>query len=410
VADGGTQVSTRGFTGIDIDSSTQTVTVGAGVSMLEIARALLPHGLQLPVMPEIGNATAGSVACCGTKDSSLGRGPGQVSSAVVGMAIVTPRGVEAVTEESDPDRLALLRCSYGLLGIVTAVTFRTEPAQVLEFRCENLRLKDVPTLEEVRKGADGFLAFLEPHNRSMIVERRTVDRQGPSLTTLDKQQCEWRSQVWKNGGSLVASLAGIPAMLNDLRGLPLTQAVAAHLGHTADQLITLGLENLHFRARRHDTMIEFEADRPHYFDFAFCAFPTSRWGDIVPRYLDFCEQFERTHKGFRASLPTEIYSIARDQSSPLSVSFDEDAFTLDMVHHRVKGAAFDHRWLAMNDAFDEFAAAHGGRPLLNQTKRLTAALMREVLQHSPALAPGWQRLRAHAEPRFTSPYFRDLGV
>jgi hypothetical protein len=186
--------------------------------------------------------------------------------------------------------------------------------------------------------------------------------------------------------------------------------VAAHLGHTADELITLGLENLHFRARRHDTMIEFEAERPHYFDFAFCAFPTSRWSDIVPRYLDFCEQFKQTHDGFRASLPTEIYSIARDQSSPLSVSFDEDAFTLDMVHHRVRGAAFDQRWLEMNDAFNEFAAAHGGRPLLNQTKRLTAALMRTFLQRAPALAPGWQRLRDHAESRFTSPYFRRLGV
>src|SRR5262245_31545975 len=138
-ADGGTQVSTRALTRIAVDPGTQTVTVGAGVSMLEIARALLPHGLQLPVMPEIGNATAGSVACCGTKDSALGKGSGQVSSAVVGMTIVTPRGVETVTGESDPDRLALLRCSYGLLGIVTEVSFRTEPAQVLEFSYENVR-------------------------------------------------------------------------------------------------------------------------------------------------------------------------------------------------------------------------------------------------------------------------------
>jgi hypothetical protein len=279
---------------------------------------------------------------------------------------------------------------------------------VLTFSYENIRFKDVPTLEDVRRGADGFLAFLEPHNSAMIVERRTVDRQSPSLTREDKLQCEWRTQIWKNGGSLVASLTAIPAMLPLIGRLPLTQSVAAHLGHTADELIALGLEKLHFRARRHDTMIEFEADRPHYFDFAFWAFPTSRWSDIVPRYLDFCEQFKQKHNGFRASLPTEIYYITRDESSPLSVSFDEDAFTLDMVHHRVKDAPFDDRWLAMNDAFNEFAAEHGGRPLLNQTKRLTGAVMRRVLQHTPGLAPGWQRLRARAEPRFTSPYFRDL--
>jgi FAD/FMN-containing dehydrogenase len=408
VADGGTQVAMAGFTGVTLDTRNQRVTVGAGVSMLEIARALLPHGLQLPVMPEIGNATAGSVACCGTKDSSLGAGPGQVSSAVTGMTVVTPRGVETVTEESDPERLALLRCSYGLLGIVATVTFRTVPAQVLEFKCENLRFKDVPTLAEVRQGADGFLAFLEPHHRSMVVERRTVDPRAPALTLLDRQQCEWRTQLWKNGGSLVASLAGLPALLEDVRHLPLTQAVSKHLGHTADELITLGLEHLHFRARRHDTMIEFEAVRPHYFDFAFFAFPTSRWQEIVPGYLEFCDEFARRHDGFRPSLPTEIYSIARDQASPLSVSFDEDAFTLDMVHHRVREIPFDARWTAMNEAFNEFAAAHGGRPLLNQTKRLTGTLMRTVLRHTPGLAPGWERLRAQADPRFTSPYFRQL--
>jgi FAD/FMN-containing dehydrogenase len=126
-------------------------------------------------MPEIGNASAGSVACCGTKDSSLGRGPGQVSSAVVGLTIVTPRGIETVTQTSDPDRLALLRCSYGLLGIVTEVTFRTEPAQVLEFTYETLPMAPLPTLHRVKSGADGFLAFLEPYSGRMIVERRTID-------------------------------------------------------------------------------------------------------------------------------------------------------------------------------------------------------------------------------------------
>src|SRR4029450_4952404 len=63
------------------DRVNRRVTVGAGVRMIDLKNALRAHGLQLPVVPEIGNATAGSVACCGTKDSSLGpTGRGQISS------------------------------------------------------------------------------------------------------------------------------------------------------------------------------------------------------------------------------------------------------------------------------------------------------------------------------------------
>jgi hypothetical protein len=39
-----------------------TVTVGAAVEMIKIRDALRPHHMQLEVSPEIGNATAGSVA------------------------------------------------------------------------------------------------------------------------------------------------------------------------------------------------------------------------------------------------------------------------------------------------------------------------------------------------------------
>src|SRR5262249_30629656 len=96
-----------------------TIAVGAGVTMLELRDALRRHGLQIEVTPEIGNATAGSVACCGTKDSSLGpTGLGQVSSTVTAVRLVDANGeLREVSRESDPERLRLVRSSYGLLGI-----------------------------------------------------------------------------------------------------------------------------------------------------------------------------------------------------------------------------------------------------------------------------------------------------
>src|SRR5262249_45292449 len=103
------------------------VTVGAGVTMFELQKALKDrHGLQIAGTPEIGNATAGSVACCGTKDASLRGRRGQISSRVVGVKMIDAHGDNReVTETADPDRMRVIRSSYGLLGIIHAVTFAT---------------------------------------------------------------------------------------------------------------------------------------------------------------------------------------------------------------------------------------------------------------------------------------------
>jgi hypothetical protein len=81
-----------------------------------------------------------------------------------------------------------------------------------------------------------------------------------------------------------------------------------------------------------------------------------------------------------------------------------------MVHHRRKDEPFDPRWIEMNQAFNRFAAEHGGRPLLNQTKHLDRAVMDLVLARNEPLAEGWRTLGQQAAPRLTSGYFRDLGL
>lgn len=78
----GTQILLSHFNQVRVDPEHMTVTVGAPLTMVQIRDVLRPFSMQTEVTPEIGNATAGSVACCGTKDASLGRsGLGQVRSA-----------------------------------------------------------------------------------------------------------------------------------------------------------------------------------------------------------------------------------------------------------------------------------------------------------------------------------------
>jgi hypothetical protein len=160
-----------------------------------------------------------------------------------------------------------------------------------------------------------------------------------------------------------------------------------------------------FASYRADAMIRFKRRQASYFDFTFWAFPKSRWETIVPAYLDFCERF-LSRTGFRPALPTEVYFIRHDPSAWLSFSWDEDIFTLDMVNWTDYDPT---EWRAMNNEFNAFAAAHGGRPLFNQTKHPTRAVVAEAMAANPRW-PEFLKLRANMDPggRFLNRFFEDL--
>src|SRR2546422_2287267 len=88
----GTQVLLHHFDDIRVDLGASTVTVGAAVTMVRLRDALRPYGMQTEVTPEIGNATAGSVSGCGTKDAPIRGGPAQGRSAGVPRELVDPPG------------------------------------------------------------------------------------------------------------------------------------------------------------------------------------------------------------------------------------------------------------------------------------------------------------------------------
>lgn len=364
-----------------------SVTVGAGVTMFELKEKLNQFGLQIAVTPEIGNATAGSVACCGTKDASLQGGPGQISSTVIGARIVDASGAERPVTAAE---LQAFRSSYGLFGIVHQVTFETVPMQMVEYRAETLDLADLDTVDQVLDTADGrahgFLGFLFPFDGKLVAERRTL-RPGQTPTREDFRHRAARTAIWKSG---------------------------AHPFAEFHELFAKGFEllfpRLHFLSPRPDVMIDFPRGGDHFFDFAFWAFPAGAWKDATTAYVTFCRDFQRDH-GFRADLPTEVYYIAEDARALLSFSKTGPIFTLDMVHtvHLGPEAAADRElWRRMNLEFNEkIAMPFGARPLLNQTKELT----REVVVRT--LGQEWKtfaglRQSADRDGRFLSAYFAGL--
>src|SRR5918992_2542855 len=180
----GTQILLSHFNQVHIDPEQMTVTVGASVTMIRIRDVLRPFGMQTEVTPEIGNATAGSVACCGTKDASLGRsGLGQVSSTVIGVRLVNAEGeVETIIEANDPEKMRAVRSSYGLFGPIFEVTFRTQRQTTLSYGHESFKLTSLPGRDELFGAADGVLGFSLPYSDRIVVERRHVLDESARIT------------------------------------------------------------------------------------------------------------------------------------------------------------------------------------------------------------------------------------
>jgi hypothetical protein len=387
----GTHVDMSNFNGVSVDPDSNSITVGANVKLIQIRDALRSHGLQTEVTPEIGSATAGSVACCGTKDASIGRqGLAQVSSTVISARLVNASGeVETISEDANPDKLHAFRSSYGLLGIVFEVTFRTQPAVILDYDYEVLGLSPVPSLSEVRGGADGVLGFLLPYSRMIIVERRYLADGDRRISRFSRAKRRSRDLLWEK----VASF--FPTFLPHDRTYDLM-----------DQGLALSLRTMHllggFRAHRADSTIDFKSNRSHVFDFTFCAVPQSRWIDFVPAYLALCSEF-RARTGYRVSMLSEVYLMNEDNHSLLSPTRGEDAFTMDVTDHRPNHPL----WIEFNKRFNSLVADFGGRPLLNQTKQLD----RDIVHRT--LGEDWKRFLAQREAedpngRFVSDYFKDL--
>ena len=262
----GTQVLLGNFDGVHVELASATITVGAAVTLLQIRDALRPHGMQTEVAPEIGSATAGSVACCGTKDASIGAGLAQVSSQVIGVKLVNAQGVvEEVSDDADPERMRVIRSSYGLLGVVFEATFRIQPAVMLRYDYAALPLDPPPTREQLLGGADGMLGLVQPYAGRIIVERRFIDGDGRRpISGFSQMKRKVRDKLWETGTSALPTLLPFNRVFDVLdHGVWIVLRALSLLGG--------------FRARRSDSTIGFKSERWHYFDFTFWTVPVSRW-------------------------------------------------------------------------------------------------------------------------------------
>jgi hypothetical protein len=381
---------------IGIDSTNLTFTAQAGLEIIEAAKALRTHDLQMMLNIEIGNMTLGSAACCHSKDALDCFEFGQVSSYVTHIKWVTPAGDLAEASEADsPDLLRLMRSSYGLCGIVYEVTLRIKPIDALHFTylprpVDELTQKEVDNLLD---SSEGLICW--------TVGRTSIFQQChriPHAGILSSLQAAVRRKLWSYTEAHVGQL--IDRFIEDKALRDAAQRGdfdAAKLLYSTLHLFG-GITLL-----APDKIIDYRntPDSARY-AFTFWAFPRTQWLSVLRAYLDFADQhFKAT--GFRCNMPLGAYHIRRDVSSILSYTYDQEIFSIDPIHASTDNTA----WHFFLQQFNDFAYQRNGIPLLNQSpfverKHVEAAYGQRWLQFSSSVR------RMDPTGRMLNPFFAAL--
>jgi len=348
-----------------LNIGTDTITAEAGAIYIDLAKELERHNLQFHVNTEIGNLSAGSAACAGTKDSSMPGEYGQVSSYVIGIKMVLPNGeLLEVTEAGQPELIKKIRSSYGTFGIVYEVTFRTRALTPLKVFHRTFDLEEyIRQLPELKKLNASMMMYLFPCTNQIMVEFRQYN---PNASGKPDRRC-WslRNDLWAVSGPRVGSLVDrfvFPVWLryklidgmNALWRFVLEHRVQSEYTIPPDQMIRYP-----------------EVGGASRYTFSMFAFPEDEYPETIRDFYRFCsEYFRRT--GYRSELLGVAYTISADQNALLSYSYDGPVMTLDPVSTGNPG------WKDFLLEFNQFASDHNGAPLLNQASGITPSILQKA--------------------------------
>ncbi|MEZ5403167.1 MAG: FAD-binding oxidoreductase [Bryobacteraceae bacterium] len=352
-ADGGTMIRMLGMNRV-LEVTTDTVRVEAGAILYDVAHHLQERGMQFYVNTEIGNLSIGSAACAGTKDGSMPGEFGQVSSYCIAMKLVLPAGemLEA-SEESDPELMQMLRCSYGTFGIVTEATFRIKPIQPMEVMHETFTVKEFASrLPELWARGYSMMYYMFLFDELVTVEFRRYNPRAKGKP--DEAVWPLRNYLW--------SVAGPRTCFQAERDIP-NKVVRYGVVDGFGALWRFKLENV-IRSKNTvatDQIIRYpEKSDDSRYTFSLWAFPEEKYGKILPAYAKWVKSYYNT-EGYRTNMLHVGYRIAQDRKSTLSYSWDGSVMTIDPVSTANPG------WKPFLAAFNEWCSERGGVPLPNQT-------------------------------------------
>jgi FAD/FMN-containing dehydrogenase len=342
-----------------------TLVVQAGITHLEMARALQAKGLQFYVNTEIGSLSAGSAACAGTKDASFPSEYGQVGSYVIAVKMVLPSGeLLQADEATQPELMQKIRSSYGLFGIIYEVTYKIRALIPMAVHHKTYSMKDfIANIAEFQALQYSVMYYMFPFDDKITVEFRKYN---PTATG-DTNHCAWalRNHIWGTSG---------PKFGHDVEANVSVPSIRYSIIDAFNAAWRLQLENIVVsdNTQAPDQIIDYPpvSDDSRY-TFSLFAFPLAIFPAALTDFFAFCKTYY-AQKHYRSNLLYVGYYIAQDQKALLSYSYDGPVMTLDPVSTANPG------WEDFLAAYNQFCVDHGGFPLLNQTPGLTAAIVQRA--------------------------------
>jgi FAD/FMN-containing dehydrogenase len=373
--------------------SADSLTVEAGAIHIDMAQALAAQNLQFYVNTEIGNLTAGSAACCGTKDSSFPGEYGQVGSYVTGVKLVLPSGDLLEVTDAQPELMQLVRSSYGAFGIVYEVTYRIRALLPLAVHHKTFHLADfVQQLPDLKALDYAMMYYIFPFDDLITVEFR---RYNPGASG-EPNKIIWplRNYIWGTSG---------PKFAHDMEQTIADPKIRYGIIDAFNAIWRFKLENIitSDNTVAADEIIRYpDAANDSRYTFSLYAFPEDEFPSVLSDFFKFSHDYY-AQKGYRSNLLDVGYRIAQDRQSLLSYSWDGPVMTLDPVSTGNPG------WDEFIVAYNQFCADRNGKPVFNQTAALTPELAKQA--YGGKLATLEQsRKRYDPSGRLLNDYFRGM--
>lgn len=388
-ANGGTQLDLSTMNRV-LKIDRDTVTVQPGISLPELAEILGEEGLELVGGFDLANRTVGGAVSAAGLEASMAGDVGQFASHVVQLKVLSPNGKKFVVNEKTKSLLALMRLSYGLLGIVYEVTLRVRPIQGFSVQTAKVSFKDFGKLgPKLVNATAGVKLYLLPFRDRIYLELRRPATEGDPGRKL-----AWRIKDWAVYSALpeAARSLGMALPIRQLR-YPLIDS----LSEVAQSLVNNALVRSGSNSVEQSGRYRMLGSKSR-FTYTTWAFPAAAFSSTVLAYKLFCkEHYART--GFRCDMPTVGFRLNHDRSALLSPSFDSPMFTISPLSTQDEG------WEDFVQDFADFAAKQHGVPFFNQTRNAAPEVVAQ--RFGPRLA-FFNKVRRELDPhdRLVNQFFQ----
>jgi hypothetical protein len=360
-ANGGTQLDLSGMNRV-LKIERDRVTVQPGISLTELADVLSDEGLELVGGFDLANRSVGGAVSAAGLEAAMSGDVGQFASHVIQLKVLSPNGKKFVVSEKTKSLLALMRLSYGLLGVVYEVTLRVRPVQGFAVQTAKVSFKDFGKLGPKLLGAAaGVKLYLLPFRDRIYLELRRPAAEGDP-----GRKFAWRLKDWAVYSALpeAARSIGMAVPIRQIR-YPLIDS----LSEVAQSLVNNALVRSGSNSVEQSGRYRLLGSKGR-FTYTTWAFPAAEFANTALAYKLFCkEYYARTN--FRCDMPTVSFRLNRDRSALLSPSFDSSMFTLSPLSTQVDG------WDDFVLDFADFAAKHHGVPFFNQTRNASPEVVNQ---------------------------------